>query len=366
MENKKYLTFRLHDLHYGIEASLVQEIFPLPELTPITGESNDLIGFLNLRTQIVPVIHLDWLQGYLPKVCHLSDYIIILGWEGLQIGVLVHQVNEMLELDNEVIEPVPSDGFLCDINTIFLTGIANVDSEPIFLLDSKKLVRQPDTLVTLIWDAQSQLELAYTSGDGQQKYEEYQQLEEFKTLSFYDLYCPHATSEERAIFRQRAVQIKQSLEDLEVINRQMPLAVIGIGNEYYGLDLELVREFTDIENLTPIPCCPKHIIGNMNLRGEIVTLVDIRNILNLPITPIGVGSKAMVVQVDDIVAGVPIDKVFEVVYINPTEMTPLSAIKLLNNTQYFRGMAFFQEKMLIVLDFPKILTEGDLVVNEQI
>jgi purine-binding chemotaxis protein CheW len=361
MENNKYLTFRIHDLHYGIEAGLVQEIFPLPELIPISGADTDIIGILNLRTEIVPVIHLDWLQGYPPKICHLNDYIIILRWEGLQIGILVHQVNEMLELDDEFIETVPSDGFLCDINNAFIAGIAKVESETFFLLDSKKLVRQPDTLVTLIWDAQSQLDTdAVAASDHEQKYEE------FPPLNFYDLCCPQTTPEEQAIFQQRADHLRQSLEDLEVINKLMPLAVIGIGNDYYGLDLELVREFTDIDNLTPIPCCPKHIVGNMNLRGDIVTLVDIRNVLNIPITPITVGTKAVVVQVDDIIAGFPVDRVLEVFYLNPSEMTPLSVLKPVNEThQYLRGMTFFQEKTLNVLDLPKIITQGGLFVNEQ-
>jgi purine-binding chemotaxis protein CheW len=145
----------------------------------------------------------------------------------------------------------------------------------------------------------------------------------------------------------------------------MPLAVIGLGNEYFGLALELVREFTDIANLTPIPCCPKHIVGNMNLRGEIVTLVDIRNILNLPTPPVSVGSDAVVVQVDDIVAGLPVDQVLEMVYLNTAEMTPLPTTPSDLGEQYLRGTAFFQEKMLRVLDLPKILTQGGLVVHEE-
>jgi purine-binding chemotaxis protein CheW len=87
--------------------------------------------------------------------------------------------------------------------------------------------------------------------------------------SFYDLYCPNATTEERAIFRQRADNLRQSIEISKVTNELMPLAVIGLGHEYFGLDLELVHEFTDISNLTPIPCCPNHIVGNMNLREKL-------------------------------------------------------------------------------------------------
>jgi purine-binding chemotaxis protein CheW len=141
--------------------------------------------------------------------------------------------------------------------------------------------------------------------------------------------------------------------------------VIGFGDEYFGLDLELVHEFTDISNLTPIPCCPNHIVGNMNLRGEIITLVDIRNVLNLPAVPVSVGSKVVIVQVDDIVAGLPVDQVLEMVDLNSADMTPLTGILSDLSEQYLRGTAFFQEKMLRVLDLPKLLTQGGLAVNEQ-
>lgn len=145
----------------------------------------------------------------------------------------------------------------------------------------------------------------------------------------------------------------------------MPLAVIGFGNEYFGLDLKLVREFTNIGDLTPIPCCPNYIVGNINLRGEIVTLVDIRTVLNLPNTPVSVGSPAVVIQVDDIVAGLPVDRVLEMASLNSTDMTPLSGILSDFGEQYIRGTALFQEKILRVLDLPKLFTKGELVVNEQ-
>jgi purine-binding chemotaxis protein CheW len=179
------------------------------------------------------------------------------------------------------------------------------------------------------------------------------------------LYCPSSTPKERAIFRARADNLRQPLESLKVTNQLIPLAVIGFGDEYFGLDLELVRGSTDIANLTPIPCCPSHIVGNMNLRGEIVTLVDIRKVLNLPTPPVKVGSQLVVVQVDDIVAGLPVERVLEMVDLNAADMKPLSGILSDFSEQYIRGTAFFQEKMLNVLDLPKIFRQGELVVNEE-
>ncbi len=387
MENKQYLTFHLHNLQYGIEAALVQEIFPLPELTPIAETSTGIIGILNFRGQIVPMMHLDLLQEHSSKYCHISDYVIVLQWEGLQFGMVVHQVNEVIELNAESIETEPYYELLNDINTAFIAGMAQVDLGNILLLDPKALIPQPDAILTLIWDAQMQLDVMAASPisdveeqpeqdvlqesdvEEQLEHDVLQEEEELQTpkilSSFYDLYCPNATPEERVIFRARADNLRQQIESLKVTNELMPLAVIGFGNEYFGLDLELVREFTDIGNLTPIPCCPNHIVGNMNLRGEIVTLVDIRNVLNLPTVPINIGSQAVVVQVDDIVAGLPVDRVFEMVSLNSADMTPLSGILSDFGEQYIRGTAPFQERVLSVLDLAKIFTKGELTVNEE-
>jgi purine-binding chemotaxis protein CheW len=373
MENKEYLTFRLHDLQYGIEAVLVQEILPLPELTPIPEAVTDIIGILNLRGEIVPIIHLDLLQDTPVKGCNVSDYVIVMQWEDLQIGMVVHQVNEVLELNDKVIETGSYSGLFSDINTGFIAGVAKVDTGSIVLVEPKTLIREPDAVLPLIWDAQTHLDIVPSSPTSQVEepleQEVWQQDEELKTSkilsSFYDLYCPSSTPKERAIFRQRADALRQASESLKVTNELMPLAVIGFGNEYFGLDLKLVREFTNIGDLTPIPCCPNYIVGNINLRGEIVTLVDIRKVLNLPNTPVSVGSPAVVIQVDDIVAGLPVDLVLEMASLNSTDMTPLSGILSDFGEQYIRGTALFQEKILRVLDLPKLFTKGELVVNEQ-
>jgi purine-binding chemotaxis protein CheW len=373
IETKQYLTFRLHDLQYGIEAALVQEIFPIPELIPINEASTDIIGLLNFQGQIVPMMYLDLLQEHSLKECRLSDYVVIAEWEGLQFGLIVNQTNELLELNTEVIGTELLDGLIGDSNATFITGIAKVEEGNILLLDSKSLMGQVEVMLPLIWDAQSQLDEMRESPtmDLKEQVEQdgSQQGEEFQTpqisSSFYDFYCPNSTPEERAIFRARADNLKQRIESSKVTNELITLAVINLGDEYFGLDLELIRAFTDISNLTPIPCCPNHIVGNINLRGEIVTLVDIRNVLNLPPTPVSVGSKAVVVQVDDIVAGLPVDQVLEMVELNSADMIPLSGIVSEFGEQYIRGTAFFQEKILRVLDLPKLFRQGELVVNEQ-
>lgn len=373
MQKKQYLTFSWHDLQYGIEAALVQEIFLLPELIIIPAAPTDILGLLNLRGQLVPIIPLAQLPENFATGCHIDDYVIVLQWDGLQIGIVVHQVKEVRELNSDAIQTEPSNGLFCEYQSTFDTEIIKVDTGKIILIEPKTLISQVDAVLPLIWDAQIKLDVIAASPTSDVEYplkkevsQQDDELQSFNILSsFYDLYCPDATSKERAIFRQRADNLKQTSESLKITNELIHLAVVGFGNEYFGLDLELVREFTNIRNLMPIPSCPNHIVGNMNLRGEIVTLVDIRGVLNLPTVPVSVGSQAVVVQVDDIVAGLPVDRVLEMVELNSADLTPLPTNLPDLSEQYLQGTTFFQEKMLRVLDLPKIFTQGGLVVNEE-
>jgi purine-binding chemotaxis protein CheW len=393
METKQYLTFRWHELQYGIETALVQEIFPLPELIPINDASLDIMGLLNLRGQMVPIIHLDLLQERPLPSLHLSDSVVIVQWESMAFGLVVHEVSDVIEMPSEVIETNPPDAFIGDIAPELITGVAKVETGDFLLLKPNTLIRQPDAVLTLIWDAQLQIEAMGTSPThevknlaasspeleadfefkepssnftSEVKFKSDEELQPSEDVAnFYNLYCPNATLKDRATLRQRADNLKQAVEGIKATSELMSLAVIGLNNEYFGLDLDLVREFIDVSNLTRIPCCPNHIVGNMNLRGEIVTLVDIRNVLNLPSTSVSVGTPAVVVQVDDIVAGLPVDEVLEMVYLNSDDVKPLPSILSAFGEQYVRGTAFFEEKMLRLLDLPKIFTQGGLAVNEE-
>ncbi len=352
MKTQPYLIFNLHDVQYGIEANLVKEIFLLPELIPIAEAPIDIVGILNLREKLVPVMHLDLRLGNSFTRCQLTDSIIVLNWDNLQIGVIVNTVHEVKEIASEIIEQEIDYGRTKNINPAFISGMAKIDDSAIILLNPEALIRQPDQVKNLVEEVE-QLE----DSESQDK---------VKVLSnFYDLCCPNATPEERAIFRRRADNLRQAnLETITDITEQLPLAIISLNGEYFGLDLDTVREFINICNVTSIPCCPQHILGNINLRGEIVTLVDIRSSLNLPIKTDKNTSKAVVIEVDEVVAGLPVDEVFDVMYLPQSKINPVPMAVESSSHEYLRGTAAYADKMLTILDLPKIITQGNLEVNE--
>jgi len=129
------------------------------------------------------------------------------------------------------------------------------------------------------------------------------------------------------------------------------------------LDLSIVREFTKIEKITPIPCCPGHILGNMNLRGEILTLIDISQPLNLTTKSTKNAKNAVVIEVNEVVAGIAVEEVFDVVDLRPEKLKQIPAAMDSNIALYLKGLAEYLGKTLNLVDLPKLIAQGAITVE---
>ncbi|MGI0482988.1 chemotaxis protein CheW [Geminocystis sp. CENA526] len=352
MKEHPYLTFTLHESIYGIDTFAVEEIFFLPELTPIPEAPRDIIGVVNVRGEILPVMDINIRFGYQGDEYKISDSVIVLKSGDLRVGIIVNNVQDVKNIEEDSISAEISIGRDSIVNQRrkFIAGIARKDEHIIVILDSDNLIHYIEK--QNIDETSSELTLDNLPEDNQ-------------SLEKKRLFCPNATPEEREIFRQRAESLRQTTET-EERDGYKPLAVVALDDEFFGMDLSIVKEFTDITQLTPIPCCPHHIIGNMNLRGEILTLVDIRNLLNLSQKDMGNKSQAIVVQVDDIVAGIKVEDVVDVMFLNPQDVSSVPTALHSLNDEYLQGTAPYGDKMMTILDLPKILLSSFLVVDEAV
>ena len=342
MGSRSYLIFSLHGLSYAIAAEQVKEIFLLPELTTIVNAPPDIIGLLDLHGQIIPLMHLDLRFGHRFTGCNLSDSVIVLGSQGLEIGVIVHQVDTVINIEDKFIQKDVDYGRDREIDRVFVNGVATIDNEKIVVLDVDKLLRHQKQLTVLV-TSESPDFATKTSN------------------SFYELYCSETTSQDQEIFRQRADNLRESMANEEQ-QELIAIAVFSLGGEYFGLNLDIVREFIKIGKITHIPCCPPHIIGNMNLRGEILTLVELRQILNINDHQMQNHAKAVVFEVDDIVAGIAVDEVCDAIDLPPENLKPLP-VALAKNSIYLKATATYLGQTLHLIDLPKILDQGMLTVD---
>ena len=354
MAIKPYVIFSLNDTRYAIAAESVTEIFLLPELTPVAEAPPDIVGWLNLHSKFVPVMHLDLRLGRQFEGCHLTDSVIVVESNQLQVGVIVHQVETVDEIDDRYIKADLSYGRDKNINQAFVKSAIDLDDEIIILLDVDNLVRHPDALEAL---ADSE------NSNSQPK-------AELSTGNFYDLCLADAPPNTKAILNQRANRLRETTDNAESLEL-VSIAIVGIDGNYFGIDLDVVREFIKFERITVVPCCPEHIIGNINLRGEILTLVDICQPLNLSqrdaevltVANLNPSQPAVVVEVDGIVAGIVVDEVFDIVDFRPEQLKSIPVAINANTAAYLKGMADYQDQPLNLLDLPKLLTKGAMTVE---
>ena len=408
MDSQAYLIFQLQELRYGIEAELVQEVFPLPELTPLADAPADIIGMLNLRGKIVPVMHLACRLGQSQPMCKVKDAVIILDWQGIQVGIVVDQVQDVLTFDASAIDPSVNYGRPQD--SPYIKGVTKELEVPIVLLNPDSLIREPDQVASLVWETElgtmePEIPSTFDSETSSDALEDIDDPDEIAALhqqwealladsesdsdpdaeqllstdleevaepeptipqtpklgTFFERYCPDASEADQAVFRQRAASLRVALTETDPADLRS-LAVVGLGNQYFGLDLSWVREFINIRTVTPIPCCPQHIVGNINLRGEVMTLVNIQKALNLTDASRESPQKAVVFEVNDVVAGLTVDEVIDVTALSSAQIAPIPAAVSASYREFLQGMILYDNQYLNILDLPKMISQGVLSV----
>jgi purine-binding chemotaxis protein CheW len=352
-DNQPFVIFSLNRLLYGVDAHCVREIFFLPELTPVAQTPPDIAGFLNLRGDILPVMDLNVRFGYASPSYDITDSLIVLEWQDVGLGIIANRVDAVETFDSDAL----TTNLNCGRDAVttpapFLAGIAQLRGEIVMLLNLETLIRYSESI-----------EVETGSPDEDTARGEVEKIP--PSASHSPNFCPEATEEERAIFRERANWLCQPLpiSDLDDV---LPLAVIGLGGEYFGVELKQVREFTEANKVTPIPCCPAYIIGNINIRGEIITLIDIYADLNLPISPRKAVSKVMVVQVDDVIAGVTVDEIVEVIYLNSNQVMAIPAALRASREGSLRGTVPYRGQTIGILDLSQILMNENLILEEYV
>jgi purine-binding chemotaxis protein CheW len=362
-ESTQYLVFQLGESLYGVEALAVRESHWLPALTTLDQTPPYIAGIANIRGTLVPVMDLAQRLGRAPGRYGARDQIVVLEHGGARIAFLVNEVRDVRAIARHQIEPHPAHR---RESTAFITGVAKTGSELVMLLHLPNVLQLAGE-----WEHLNPVE--YSNGalpsasvedtaagrhslDGRPLREH-----SFDGQSFDRRLLDEAES---AVLRERAQRLMQRDAERDFTGL-VPLALVTLGGEYFGIGLEAVREFCARRQVTPVPCCPPHIVGQMNLRGDILTLIDIRSLLQLPPRSSEAG-KVVVVEHDEMHVGLLIDDVLDVLYLRPTQVSEVSAGMGATGGKYFSGGALLDDRVVCLLDLCKILTEGALVVQETV
>lgn len=137
------------------------------------------------------------------------------------------------------------------------------------------------------------------------------------------------------------------------------LVTFMLKDERYGINVMQVQEVLRITEIAPVPGAPSYVLGIINLRGNVVTVLDCRNRFGLPSKETDDSSRIVIIESEKQVVGILVDSVAEVVELNHSEIDSAPNVGNDESSRYIQGVATRDNNLLIVVDLNKLLTEEE-------
>jgi purine-binding chemotaxis protein CheW len=133
----------------------------------------------------------------------------------------------------------------------------------------------------------------------------------------------------------------------------------SVGEEEFGVDIKLVREISKLQEMLKVPNTPPFIEGLLNLRGQVLTIFNLRKRLGMKDQEFDENSKIIIVWYNDIQIGFTVDKVSEIIKVEDVnvENTPPSITGV--DKRFLSGVIRTGEKLLLTLDLTRVLSSEE-------
>jgi purine-binding chemotaxis protein CheW len=128
----------------------------------------------------------------------------------------------------------------------------------------------------------------------------------------------------------------------------------GLGAELYGVDVMRVREVLRSMDITPVPGAPIWVLGIINLRGNVVTVIDTRRRFGLAIGESTEASRILVVELESEVVGFLVDRISDVRHIQPEQVEAAPHLGRQQPASYILGIANHADDLVILVDLASV------------
>ncbi|MEJ2687601.1 MAG: chemotaxis protein CheW [Gammaproteobacteria bacterium] len=132
-----------------------------------------------------------------------------------------------------------------------------------------------------------------------------------------------------------------------------------LDDECYGINVMQIREVLRVADIAPVPGAPDYVLGIINLRGNVVTVIDTRKRLGLMPRDVDDSSRIVIIETDNQVVGIRVDSVAEVVDLRMADVESAPNVGNDESSKYIQGVASRDGELLILVDLNKLLTDEE-------
>jgi purine-binding chemotaxis protein CheW len=133
-----------------------------------------------------------------------------------------------------------------------------------------------------------------------------------------------------------------------------------VGNETFGVPISLVHEIVRVPEITAVPEAPGCVEGVINLRGKIISVVDLRKRFGEKQIQAGKKNRILVAEIDGKMVGLIVDAASEVLKIAPSDIEPPPNVFEEGEVNYVTGVGKLRGRLVIMVDLSKVLRGGEL------
>jgi purine-binding chemotaxis protein CheW len=323
-DHEQLITFRVAGEEYGIPIMVVQEIIRVPDITSVPNAPAGVIGITSLRSRIVPVMDLrtkfglQMLQAETTGEKRRDDERCLVVRIGAKsVALRVDAVNQVLQAPKSSVEPTPSIVAGDGADKEQIRGIAKLDDGKrlIMLLAVEKLVSQSD-------------------------------------FSAIDKLAGGKTED--------GVAATASAEDDE---RQ--LVSFKVSDEEFAVDIMQVQEIVRLAKVTKVPHAPTFVEGVVNLRGNVLPVIDMRKRFHMASKDYNDATRVVVVDLAGKKTGIIVDAVSEVMAVDRRLIEPAPEIaRSTYGDNFIEGVGKLNkgERMFLLLRAEELLRDEEVAM----
>jgi purine-binding chemotaxis protein CheW len=132
-----------------------------------------------------------------------------------------------------------------------------------------------------------------------------------------------------------------------------------LDDETYGINVMQIQEVLRYTEIAPVPGAPDYVLGIINLRGNVVTVIDTRKRFGLSESNVSDHTRIVVLEIEGQVVGVLVDSVAEVVYLKQSEVETAPNVGNDESARFIQGVCNKNGELIILVEFEKMLSEDE-------
>ena len=132
-----------------------------------------------------------------------------------------------------------------------------------------------------------------------------------------------------------------------------------LDRETYGINVMQVQEVLRYTEIAAVPGAPDYVLGIINLRGNVVTVIDTRSRFGLQPAEVSDNSRIVIIEAEKQVIGILVDSVAEVVYLRASEIDVAPSVGTEESAKFIQGVSNRDGQLLILVDLNKLLSDEE-------